>query len=240
MQPRVERFGDHGILLRWDARIDLTQHQQLLEWKHAIEAHFHHEILETVSSYGEVALYLRPETDVDAVIKKLRLWEVSSEQKLLKSRYLYTIPVCYETPYAKDWQRMTDHTKMSIQEMIRRHSEVIYHVYFIGFLPGFPYLGQLHSSLHTPRLKQPRAKIPKGSVGIGGQQTGIYPDASPGGWNIIGRTPVTLFDPTGQQPSLLKSGDQVQFFPITEEAFNEIEALTAAKEYTINKSQIVS
>ena len=133
---------------------------------------------------------------------------------------------------------MEEHTRLSVEDMVKRHSDEIYQIYFIGFLPGFPYLGQLNPSLHTPRLRHPRAKIPQGSVGVGGQQTGIYPTISPGGWNIIGRTPLRLFDPEAAEPSLLKPGDQVQFQPISEAVYKEIEAQTAAENYSIIKSEI--
>ena len=119
------------------------------------------------------------------------------------------IPVIYDGP---DLQRVADHNQLSIDEVCQRHAAVIYKVYMLGFSPGFPYLGDLDPRLHTPRLASPRTCVPAGSVAIGGQHTGIYPSETPGGWNIIGRTTVKLFD-RDQMTFFLQPGDRVKFIP---------------------------
>jgi inhibitor of KinA len=132
---------------------------------------------------------------------------------------LVEIPVCYGGEFGPDLADVARQAKLSPEEVIKRHSKVEYVVQAIGFVPGFPYLSGLPERLHTPRRPTPREFVPAGSVGIGGAQTGVYPLATPGGWNVIGRTPSTLFRPTDEPPALLRIGDKVLFRPITLEEF---------------------
>jgi len=121
------------------------------------------------------------------------------------------IPVEYGGEAGPDLAAVATHTGLSVDEVVARHAAGEYVVFFIGFQPGFAYLGGLDASLHTPRRVAPRLEVPAGSVGIGGAQTGIYPTTSPGGWQLIGRTSHALFDPARQQPTLLLPGDRVRF-----------------------------
>lgn len=125
------------------------------------------------------------------------------------------IPVAYGGEFGPDLDAVARHTGLTAQEVIRRHAAGVYPVYFLGFLPGFPYLGGMDTSLSTPRLDSPRTRVPAGSVGIAGAQTGIYPSESPGGWQLIGRTQLSLFDPNSDPPALLAPGDEVVFIPLT-------------------------
>ena len=129
------------------------------------------------------------------------------------------IPVCYDSEFALDRDRVTEHTKLSEREIVDLHSTAEYRVTCIGFVPGFPFLAGLPKQLATPRRPTPRKEIPPGSIGIGGAQTGIYPLRSPGGWNLIGRTPLKLFDPTKDPPTILRPGDRVHFRAITRQEF---------------------
>ncbi|WP_374713440.1 5-oxoprolinase subunit PxpB [Symbiobacterium terraclitae] len=129
------------------------------------------------------------------------------------------IPVVYGGEYGPDLEAVAAHTGLAAHEVVARHSGRLYRVYCLGFSPGFPYLGELDPALSVPRLSDPRVRVPGGSVGIGGAQTGIYPAASPGGWRLIGRTPVRLFDPDRTPPALLQPGDRVRFVPAGPEAF---------------------
>lgn len=131
---------------------------------------------------------------------------------------LVKIPVCYSQRFAPDINELAEHAGMSVREVIDRHTAPDYRVFMIGFRPGFPYLGGLDEKLACPRKAVPRQRIDAGSVGIAGNQTGVYPEASPGGWNIIGRTPLTLFD--GRSRALLSAGDTVRFYEISEDEFN--------------------
>ncbi|PWK15810.1 5-oxoprolinase subunit PxpB [Tumebacillus permanentifrigoris] len=134
------------------------------------------------------------------------------------------IPVCYGGEYGPDLEAVADHTGLDIQEIITLHTSVEYLVYMIGFAPGFPYLGGMPEAIAAPRRTEPRLKIPAGSVGIAGQQTGVYPLETPGGWQIIGRTPLHLFRPEHERPSLLQAGNSVRFRAVSAEEFRECEA----------------
>jgi inhibitor of KinA len=148
------------------------------------------------------------------------------EQLLLKNETviavpgkLVKIPVCYAAEFALDMAVMCATKNLSPQQMIELHTAAPFQVYMIGFMPGFPYMGIVPGALQMPRLPVPRTQVPAGSVGIAGGQTGIYPFASPGGWNIIGQTPVKLFDAMRPQPGLLQAGDSVQFYAIDADEF---------------------
>lgn len=141
------------------------------------------------------------------------------------------IPVCYGGEYGPDMENVVEHTGLSEEEVIRIHSQHDYLIDMLGFLPGFAYLGGLDERLHTPRLATPRTRIEAGSVGIGGAQTGVYPLPSPGGWQIIGRTPLRPYDPDRERPILYEAGDYLRFVPITPEEYETIEAQLAARSY---------
>ncbi|MCR4954135.1 MAG: 5-oxoprolinase subunit PxpB, partial [Treponema sp.] len=131
------------------------------------------------------------------------------------------IPVCYDDQeFAPDLKIVCDHAKLTKDEVIKLHSSIDYLIYMMGFLPGFPYLGGMDERLETPRLQTPRTKIPAGSVAIGGEQTGLYPVESPGGWNIIGRTPLKVFDLNRAPKFLYKAGDKIRFVPISRAEFD--------------------
>lgn len=156
-------------------------------------------------TYGQVCLFLRS------------IWACADRSQQGR---LVRIPVLYGGAYGPDLAVVAAHAGLSETETVQRHAEPEYHVYFIGFLPGFPYLGGLDPKLACPRKATPRLRVEGGSVGIAGLQTGVYPEASPGGWNIIGRTPLKLFDP--DTLSLLSAGDRVRFVPIGAEEYRSI------------------
>lgn len=141
------------------------------------------------------------------------------ERRVPPLRNIIEIPVCYGGSFGPDLEGVADTHGLTPEEVIDLHSAVTYQVYMIGFTPGFPFLGGLDPRLHTPRKKTPREKVPAGSVGLADQQTGIYSLDSPGGWRLIGRTPVRLFDLSREKPLFLEAGDRVRFRPIPESAF---------------------
>lgn len=165
---------------------------------------------------------------------KLYIAEFESEVSLLKTNYrsrkslgilphkVWTIPVCYDSIFGVDVEEIAKEKNLPTSEVVRLHSEAIYKVYFIGFLPGFLYLGGLDKRLFIPRKTSPRQHIQKGAVGIGGEQTGIYPNASPGGWNIIGNSPLVFFNPKMEVPCFVSPGDNIHFVAVTHKAHQEI------------------
>lgn len=144
---------------------------------------------------------------------------------------IYEIPVCYGGEYGPDIANIAEHAGLTEEEVIKIHSSRDYLIYMLGFLPGFCYLGGLDERIHTPRLANPRIKISAGSVGIGGSQTGIYPLDSPGGWQLMGMTPVKTYDPDREVPILLEAGDYIRFIPVDEEEYNRIKELVERGEY---------
>ena len=144
---------------------------------------------------------------------------------------VFEIPVCYGGQYGPDMETITAHSGLTEREVIEIHSSRDYLIYMLGFLPGFCYLGGLDERIHTPRLANPRLKISAGSVGIGGSQTGIYPMDSPGGWQLMGMTPVKTYDPERKNPILVEAGDYIRFIPVEEAEFLRIRELAERDEY---------
>ena len=141
---------------------------------------------------------------------------------------LVEIPVLYGDNYGRDIQRVTQYSGLNEKEIIQLHQSGNYLVYFLGFLPGFPYIGGMDRELKTPRLKTPRKCVPQGSVAIAGGQTGIYPFSSPGGWNLIGRTPLEIFNLSSPQNSLIQMGDKVQFKSISKDEYERLKKSNGA------------
>jgi inhibitor of KinA len=142
----------------------------------------------------------------------------------IDNKSIIEIPVCYDASLGIDLQNAVKASNCSIDELIQQHSDKIYTVYCLGFLPGFAYMGDVPNAIQLPRHPSPRSKVLAGSVGIAGKQTGIYPMNSPGGWQIIGRTPIKIFDPTSTTLTLFKAGDQIKFKPIDLELFHTLNA----------------
>ena len=149
----------------------------------------------------------------------------------VSARRVHRIPVCYGGEFGPDLADVASLAGLSAEEVIRRHSAPDYRIYMLGFLPGFPYLGGLDESIAAPRLDSPRERIPRGSVGIGASQTGIYPMESPGGWRLIGRTPILPYDPARTPPVLYAAGDSIRFVPIDRARYDELAAAVAAGTY---------
>ena len=159
----------------------------------------------------------------EALKEKIEGLDSNEEESTAGTQRRIVIPVLYGKPFPEDLAHVAEHAGISEEEVIRIHTERGYPVYMIGFLPGFPYLGNLDERIHTPRRQAPRTEIPAGAVGIGGAQTGVYPVTSPGGWHILGLTPVKLYDPDAENPVLLQSGDLIRFRSIDEEEFRRIQ-----------------
>ncbi|MEJ8803818.1 5-oxoprolinase subunit PxpB [Pontibacter sp. H249] len=224
-------LGDKAIVLQFEEDVSEATHAKIQAVARYLDRHPIPGILEYVPAYTTLTVYYNPwllsnkgKTDpYDKVISILQeVLTKTREQKANGSR-IVEIPVCYGGRYGPDLMEVASHNKLTPAKVIELHSKRVYLVHMIGFAPGFPYLGGLDKRLATPRKNEPRATIPAGSVGIAGTQTGVYPITTPGGWQLIGRTPLVLFDPQREQPSLLKAGDRVRFLPVSEEDFKKHE-----------------
>ena len=215
-------MGDRGLLLEFGDEISPEVNEKVRRMALAIQEEGTEGIIETVPTYRSLLIIYNP---LILSIEELkdRLGEI--EEGLQKTPFpepkLTRIPVIYGGPYGPDLDDVARYHRITPEEVSRLHCSKPYLIYMIGFMPGFPYMGELPEELVTPRLKTPRLSVPAGSVAIAQRQTGIYSMESPGGWQILGRTPVRLFDPEKEPPTLLQMGDRVQFFQISEKEFEE-------------------
>lgn len=180
-------------------------------------------VIEYIPTYRSLLINYDPSLiSGESLIKKLNKRISSLKSLSMQNKSIFLIPVCYDDELALDIHNVCSHSGLSKEEVIKIHSETDYLIYMLGFLPGFPYLGGLDERIFTPRLETPRTIIPAGSVGIGGKQTGIYPLASPGGWQLIGRTPIKTYDPNRETPILFSAGDYIRFCPISKNDYELI------------------
>ena len=189
-------------------------------------------VVETLPTYCSVTVFYQPEIILYNEMK-LRLEKLLGQLEVVESSlaHVLELPVLYGGEMGLDMDFVAEHTGKTHDEIIALHSEPEYLIYMLGFTPGFTYLGGLNPELETPRLKTPRAQTPAGSVGIAAKQTGIYPTMSPGGWQLIGRTPVKLYDPHRAEPILPRAGDYIKFVPVTVSEYETIAEQVAKGTY---------
>jgi inhibitor of KinA len=230
-------LGDSAVIVRVRERFEDAPEEtldQVLHTLHRLREAAIPGVIELASAYTSVAVFFDPIVVDQASGRPGKMFDWLNEQilrvlaaggdrgkrrKTNRAIHLIEIPVCYAPEFAPDLDDVARHAEVSTKEVVDLHSTPEYQVACIGFVPGFSFLTGLAKKLATPRRDTPRKEIPPGSVGIGGAQTGIYPLRSPGGWNLIGQTPLKLFDPQKDPPALLRAGDRVRFRPITREEF---------------------
>ncbi|MCW3804324.1 5-oxoprolinase subunit PxpB [Plebeiibacterium marinum] len=214
--------GDSAFLLKLGDVISHEIHIRVQGLYHLITNAEIEAITDIVPSYCDILVHYNPSIiNYKDLLKEIKLLYTRISDTKLPPAQTITIPVLYGGAHGFDMETVQKHTSFSEKEIIKLHSSEKYLVYMLGFTPGFCYLGGMNPELSTPRKKIPSQMIPAGSVGIAAGQTGIYPIDSPGGWQIIGRTPLKLFDPSNEHPFLLKAGNYIKFEPITK---NEYEA----------------
>ncbi len=220
MSVRFLPAGDRGVVVEFGNEVSPAINAQVRALDAALVAARIPGVVEGVPTYRSLGIEYDPsEISYESLQAKVRELLEHLDPGVLPPPKRVRVPTVYGAEYGPDLPFVARHAGLSEAEVIRLHSQTVYHVYMIGFAAGFAYLGGLPERLHTPRLASPRIRVPKGSVGIGGNQTGAYPAETPGGWQLIGRTPLELFDPSQEIPTPMVPGDEVEFIPISEEEY---------------------
>lgn len=210
-RARCYLLGETAVVLELEPPVTLATQKRI--WRLTQRLADVPEVVEAIPGMNNITVVLRdPQTLALDAIERLQRWWEESEALEPESRTI-EIPVIYGKDAGPDLALVAHHANLSEKQVVELHASVDYVVWFLGFQPGFPYLGGLPAALATPRRAEPRVSVPAGSVGIGGVQTGIYPLQSPGGWNLIGRTDLPLFNPALPEPVLLRPGDTLRFIP---------------------------
>ncbi len=224
----IQQYGSEAILINFEQKIQQAINEQVIQLNKALLAAQLPGITYTIPAYCSLTIgYNKTEFSYDTLcllIKNIIASDSENTTKLsisLKDRIL-NIPVCYEEEFGLDLATVAQEKKCTIAEIIQLHTSTLFRVYMLGFLPGFAYMGRLPEALACQRKQSPRVRIPARSVGLAGYQTGIYPSVAPGGWQIIGQTPVPTFMPNQDDAFLFQAGDQVQFQSISKKEFSTI------------------
>jgi inhibitor of KinA len=220
---RIVPAGESALIVEFEERIDPVVNATTIGCANAIQAAAIPGVRDIVPTYRSVAIYFDPlRTDTDALIERITHEAETAGPGAVVAGEPVRIPVCYGGDLGPDLPQVAAFARMSADEVVQLHGSATYRVFMLGFVPGFAYLGMVDQRIAMPRRATPRVRVPAGSVGIAGIQTGIYPAETPGGWQLIGRTPVRPFDPARADPFLMKAGDAVQFYPIDRAEFDRL------------------
>jgi inhibitor of KinA len=238
-EVKIVPLGDSAIVVQLGDAIDLGTHKRVRQLSDYLESHPFTGMIEYVPAFTTVAIYfegwtlLNAHSDEAAGEDELCTFSIAAalvkkilmqlEDAAVEQARIVNIPVCYGGELGPDLEAVAAYHGLSKEEVIDIHTSADYLVYMLGFAPGFAYLGGLSERIATPRQQTPRLTIPAGTVGIAGGQTGVYPIATPGGWQLIGKTPISMFLPQQNPPTLLKAGDIVRFNPISRSEFDQWE-----------------
>jgi len=233
-------MGDQAITVKFGDEISPEINNKVIAFSQFLAKQQDPAIIEWVPTYTDITIYYNPRIlSFDQMRKQVDSWlqmELYHQQKEQRRIYL---PVLYGGDQGPDLEYVADYHQITQEEVIRIHTSLDYRVYMLGFAPGFPYLGGLPEILHTPRLEKPRVRIPAGSVGIAGKQTGVYPLSTPGGWQIIGHTPIPLFDKHKEaEPILLRAGDLIRFVSIDRDRYEFILEQIQNKSYSVKMGKV--
>ena len=217
-------LGDAAVTVEFGNEIDPALNEWVIAFADRVRAQNWEGIRDVVPTYRSVTIHVDPLClDVTTLTDRLHRLSYSPSHSITPLGKLHRIPVLYGGEWGPDLEDVAAFARMSVADAIRLHASVHYRVYMLGFSPGFPYLGSVPQPLAMPRLATPRTTVPAGSVGIAGNQTGIYPISTPGGWRLIGRTPSALYRPSSSKPFLFSPGDTVRFEPIGPAEFNRLQ-----------------
>ena len=213
---RIVPAGDSAVIAEFDARIDPVINARAIALADALQRANLPGVRDIVPTYHSVAVYFDPlRTDYDALLQLLQTGAEAKGNATGADRDVIRIPVCYGGEFGPDLEEVAAFAKASAGDVVAIHAAATYRVFMVGFVAGFAYLGTVSERIAMPRHATPRVRVPLGSVGIAGVQTGIYPAETPGGWRLIGRTPLKPFDPDRAEPFLMRAGDAVQFYAIS-------------------------
>ena len=232
--------ADSAVIVEFGDRADRVVSDQVLALGDRVRALGIAGVVEVVPTFRSLMVHYDPlrtsARDLIAAIEKA----LTSKSVVDRKRRLWRVPICYEQDFAPDLESIARATKLATTEVIKLHAGTRYHIYMIGFVPGFPYMGDLADALVLPRRVDPRIHVPPGSVSIATNQTAIYPLDSPGGWHLIGTTPIRLFDVQSNPPALFAPGDAVEFEPIDAPAFARIRAATERRDYRVESRELAA
>ncbi len=217
----IKPFGNQAILIEWPNKINDLVLADIMQFTSLVLKKKKSELINYTPGYNSLLLQYISLIDFDSKKQSLLNTYKSRKGENIHVSNSWHIPVCYEEEFGMDLSLFVE-KGLSKEEVIDLHTSKPFKVYMMGFLPGFLYLGGLSPELHMNRKKNPRLHVPRGSVAIGGEQTGIYPMASPGGWQIIGRTPLSLFDLSQQNPTPIRQGDNIHFYAIDRETYQNL------------------
>tara|TARA_Y100000590_G_scaffold460709_1_gene620672 strand:- start:62704 stop:63468 length:765 start_codon:yes stop_codon:yes gene_type:complete len=239
-KPTLKYAGDQGLLVEFGDKIDVKLNDEVRNLTFQMEQSKEDWIIDLVPSYKSLLVIFNPTLSTRKHVENYILELAADLEKTSEStNRVIKIPTLYGADFGMDLEFVASNSNLTTKEVISLHSKPKYRVFMIGFAPGFPYLGGLNKKLATPRLKSPRLKIPAGSVGIADNQTGIYPNDSPGGWQLIGRTPLNLFDPSREKPSLLIAGDYIKFEPLESiDEYSDIKSKVELNHYELEISNL--
>lgn len=218
---RIVAAGESALIVEFEERIDPAINARAIACAEAIHTARVAGVRDVVPAYRSVAVYFDPlRTDGDALRQRMAQEAAQPPGPPAASPEPIRIPVCYGGDLGPDLADLATFAGMAEADVVRTHADATYRVFMLGFVPGFAYLGIVDRRIAMPRRSTPRVRVPAGSVGVAGVQTGVYPVETPGGWQLIGRTPVKPFDPSRDEPFLMTAGDAVQFYPIDRAEFD--------------------
>jgi inhibitor of KinA len=240
MTARFLAAGDTALVVEFGDRVDRELSDRVLRLSALVRATSPPGVVATVPTTRSLLVHYDPLVTDNATLTRAIGKLVDQSANVTRQARLWRIPACYATRHAPDLAEVARRTGLDEKEVVRLHTQTCFHVYMIGFAQGFPYMGDLAPSLVLPRQEDPRVKVPAGSIAIAAGMTAIYPAESPGGWHLIGATPIRLFESRLPQPALLSPGDKVQFEPIDVSAFDAIRARVAADAFSLTGETIVA
>ncbi|MFI3200692.1 MAG: 5-oxoprolinase subunit PxpB [Eubacteriales bacterium] len=238
---KLKIVGDSAVLVQFEEKIDSQINATITSLVRMVREQQIEGVIDMIPAFCSLLIHYDPRIinyeNITKRLSKIMEMDITTESS---AKVVYEIPVCYGGEYGPDLENVMEHANLTKEEVIKIHTSKDYLIYMLGFLPGFTYLGGLDERIHTPRLANPRVSIAAGSVGIGGAQTGIYPLDSPGGWQLIGKTPIKTYDPESQPPILFQAGQYICFVPVSSEEYDVIleEVIAGTYKHTIRSGEV--